>query len=141
MAPAGCSPVTLLFWSPFDNREKLHQDRARQCAEKNESSRMPQAGWNRYPGIGADIEVVDVSTPMTTVRYTGNYRASYEGWRPTAATMRTKIPNALPGLKSFVMIGQWTRSSAGLPAAAMDGRQAVELLCREDGKSFVTFIA
>jgi phytoene dehydrogenase-like protein len=139
MAPAGCSSVTLLFWSPFDTWEKLHQDPARYCAEKKQVQ-QDATRWleSIYPGISADIEVVDVSTPLTTVRYTGNHRASYEGWRPTAVTMRTKIPNALPGLKGFEMIGQWTRTFAGLPTVAMDGRQAVELLCREDGKAFVT---
>ncbi len=142
MAPAGCSAVTLLFWSPFDTWEKLHHDRARYCAEKKRVE-QDATRWLEtiYPGISVDIEVVDVSTPMTTVRYTGNYRASYEGWRPTAATMGTKIPNTLPGLRSFLMIGQWTRSFAGLPTVALDGRQAVELLCREDGKEFLTSVA
>jgi len=142
MAPAGCSTVTLLFWSPFDYWEKLHQDRARYLEEKK---RVQQDAirWLEtiYPGINADIEVVDVATPMTTVRYTGNYHASYEGWRPTAATMRTQIETTLPGLKGFTMIGQWTRSFAGLPTVAMDGRNVVELLCREDGKTFVTSVA
>jgi phytoene dehydrogenase-like protein len=142
MAPAGCSAVTVCFWSAFDHWEKLHQDRTRYVAEKKRVQE-DVTSWleSIYPGIRADIEVVDVATPMTTVRYTGNYRASYEGWRPTVATMRTKIETALPGLKGFSMIGQWTRSFAGLPTVAMDGRNAVELLCREDGKTFVTSIA
>ncbi len=142
MAPAGCSAVTLLFWSPFDHWEKLHGDRTLYAEEKRRV-REDATRWLEtiYPGIAADIEVADVATPMTTVRYTGNYRASYEGWRPTAATMQTKIPTTLPGLKGFSMIGQWTRSFAGLPTVAMDGRNAVELLCREEGKTFVTSVA
>jgi phytoene dehydrogenase-like protein len=142
LAPAGCSALTLLFWSPFDHWEKLYQDRDRYSEEKKRVAEDATC-WleSIYPGIRGDIEVVDVSTPMTTVRYTGNWHASYEGWRPTAATMRTKIPNTLPGLKGFKMIGQWTRPFAGLPTAVLDGRIAVELLCREDGKTFVTSAA
>ncbi len=142
MAPAGCSAVSVLFWSPFDYWEKLHQDRAGYTEEKRRV-REDVTRWleSIYPGISADIEVVDVATPMTTVRYTGNYRASYEGWRPTAATMGTRIETRLPGLKGFSMIGQWTRPFAGLPTAAMDGRNAIEILCREEGRSFETSAA
>jgi phytoene dehydrogenase-like protein len=98
--------VTILFWSPFDCWEKLYLDRARYREEKK---RLQEDAirWleSIYPGIGSDIEVVDVATPMTTVRYTGNYKASYEGWRPTAATMNVKMVTTLPGLeegKAFV---------------------------------------
>jgi phytoene dehydrogenase-like protein len=141
MAPAGCSALSVAFWSPFDLWEKLHQDRERYVQEKK---RVLQdvTHWleSIYPGISTDIEVTDVATPMTTVRYTGNYHASYEGWRPTPATIQEKIPTTLPGLKGFSMIGQWTRPFSGIPTVAMDGRNAVELLCRKDGKDFVTSI-
>jgi len=142
MAPAGCSAVTLLFWSPFDTWEKLHEDRAQYCAEKKQVE-QDALRWLEtiYPGIASAVEVADVATPVTTVRYTGNYRGSYEGWRPTAATMGTKIPTTLPGLAGFVMVGQWTRPFAGVPTAALDGRHAIERLCREEGKEFVTSIA
>jgi phytoene dehydrogenase-like protein len=142
MAPAGCSSVTVNFWSSFDFWEKLHQDRTSYAAEKKRVQQdVTQWLESIYPGISGDIVVADVATPMTTVRYTGNYHASYEGWRPTPATIQKKIPTTLPGLKGFSMIGQWTRPFAGLPTAAMDGRNAVELLCRQDGKTFVTSVA
>lgn len=80
MAPAGCSALTLLFWSPFDYWEKLHQDRDRYREEKKRVAE-DATRWleSIYPGIRGDIEVLDVSTPMTTLHYTGNWCASYEG--------------------------------------------------------------
>jgi len=33
----------------------------------------------RMPGSGNAIELVDVSTPATIIRYTGNRKASQEG--------------------------------------------------------------
>ena len=101
------------------------------------------AAWleSRFPGIGADIEASDVATPLTTVRYTGNYHASYEGWRPTAGTSRMKLDKRLPGLSGFSMVGQWTTPAAGLPTAALDGRVAIRELCAQDGKEFVTTVA
>ncbi len=142
MAPAGCSTVSVCFWSSFDCWQKLYQDRLRYHEEKKRV-REDATRWleSIYPGIGVDIEVVDVATPMTTARYTGNYRASYEGWRPTPRTIQTRIPTTLPRLKGFSMVGQWTRPFAGLPTVAMDGRNAVEVLCHQDGKAFVTSVA
>jgi phytoene dehydrogenase-like protein len=139
MAPKGKSAITVLFWAPFDYWEKLHQDKAKYQEEKK---RVEQdiLTWleSIYPGIGEAIEVTDVATPMTWVRYTGNWRASYEGWRPIPATMRVEFEKTLPGLKGFSMIGQWTRPMAGLPTSAQDGRVVIELLCREDQKPFIT---
>ena len=139
MAPPGRSVLTITFQSPYDRWEKLHQDRERYREEKKRVE-GDAVRWleSVYPGIGADIEVADVATPMTTVRYTGNWHASFEGWRPISDTMRVKLEKTLPGLKGFSMIGQWTSPMAGLPTVAQDGRVAIELLCREDQKPFIT---
>jgi phytoene dehydrogenase-like protein len=139
MAPPGRSVLTMTFQSPYDRWERLYQDRERYREEKKRVE-WDAVRWleSVYPGIGAEIEVADVATPMTTVRYTGNWHASYEGWRPVPDTMRVKLEKTLPGLKGFSMIGQWTSPMAGLPTVAQDGRVAIELLCREDQKPFIT---
>ncbi len=139
IAPPGRTSLTVAFWSPFDLWQELSKDRAKYHEEKKRVER-DTLEWLEtiYPGISADVEVSDAATPMTTVRYTGNYRASYEGWRPTAGTMRAKIEKTLPGLSNFSMIGQWTAPFSGIPSVAQDGRVAIEQLCVEDGKQFVT---
>ncbi|HEY9592881.1 MAG TPA: FAD-dependent oxidoreductase, partial [Spirochaetia bacterium] len=141
MAPDGCTAVTVNFWASYDYWDALSKDTARYHEEKKRVADDVLAWLETvHPGISADVEVVDVATPVTTVRYTGNYRASYEGWRPTVGTMRKKIENTLPGLRSFTMIGQWTASFAGLPTVAHDGRKVIQKLCKEDGKTFVTTV-
>jgi phytoene dehydrogenase-like protein len=142
LAPAGKSAITILFLSPWEHWEKLAGDRQAYRAEKARVLADCTA-WleSRYPGISGDIEVTDVATPLTTVRYTGNYHASYEGWLPTAGTMRTAIPKRLPGLAGFSMVGQWTAPAAGLPTAAADGRTVIQQLCAQDGKEFRAWAA
>jgi len=142
MAPAGSTAVTVNFWASYDYWQKLSQDRAAYLAEKQHVA-ADVLTWleSVYPGIAADVEVTDVATPITTERYTGNYRASYEGWRPSLKTMRMKLPTTLPGLRAFTMIGQWTTTFAGLPTVAHDGRRAIQKLCRQDGRPFVTSVA
>jgi phytoene dehydrogenase-like protein len=141
MAPRGKTAVTVNFWASFDYWEDLAKDSAAYLAEKKrvEADVMK---WidTLYPGIAADVEVTDVATPMTTLRYTGNYRASYEGFRPTVKTMRMKLDTTLPGVRSFSMIGQWTAPFAGLPTVAHDGRRVIQTLCRQDRKRFVTTV-
>jgi phytoene dehydrogenase-like protein len=142
MAPDGKSALTVLFLSPWEHWEKLTEDRQAYLAEKDRVLADTTA-WleSRFPGISADIETTDVATPLTTVRYTGNYNGSYEGWHPTAETMQVKIPKRLPGLAGFSMVGQWTAPFAGLPSVAADGRIAIKELCSQDGKEFRTWRA
>jgi phytoene desaturase len=141
LAPRGRSALSVVFPSPWEHWERLTDDKEGYFAEK-----MHVLGdcmkWleSRLPGITADIEVMDVATPLTTVRYTGNYHASYQGWLPTPKTLRVKIDRRLPGLTHFSMVGQWTTPAAGLPTAAGDGRRVIQELCAQDGKEFRTTV-
>ncbi len=141
MAPAGKCPLTVIFMSPFDIWEKLNDNKDAYLEEKNRVL-AEITTWleSRIPGITDAIEVTDVATPLTTVRYTANYRGSFEGWRPTVCTMQKKLARKLPGLKNFTMIGQWTAGFSGLPSVARDGRIVIEELCIRDGKEFMTSI-
>jgi len=139
MAPMGKTALTVLYQSPWASWEGLQGDREAYEARKTRVL-SDMTAWleKTLPGISADVEVTDVATPLTTVRFTGNYHASYEGWRPTVATLRTSIERRIPDLSHFAMIGQWTRPAAGLPTVAEDGRIVIEELCEQDGKAFVT---
>jgi phytoene dehydrogenase-like protein len=90
----------------------------------------------RIPGIRAAIEVVDVSTPATIIRYTGNWKGSMEGWLPAPGSGFRPYPNRLPGLEKFLMVGQWVMSGGGLPSGPMTARPAVREICRQDHVPF-----
>ncbi|MDE2261491.1 MAG: NAD(P)/FAD-dependent oxidoreductase [Gammaproteobacteria bacterium] len=91
-----------------------------------------------HPGLRSGIEVTDVSTPATVVRFTGNWRGSMEGWLPTPQIGLRPLPNHLPGLASFYMAGQWVMPGGGLPGGLMSARAAVRQLCAEDGIRFAS---
>ena len=76
---------------------------------------------SRFPAARGKTEVVDVATPATVVRYTGNWKGSMEGWLVTPKTGIKALPDTLPGLKNFVMAGQWVNPGGGLPHGP-DGR-------------------
>ena len=89
-----------------------------------------------HPGLRSCIEVTDVSTPATVVRFTGNWRGSMEGWLPTPQLGLRPLPNRLPGLEHFYMAGQWVMPGGGLPGGLMSARAAIRDLCAQDGVHF-----
>ncbi|MDG5813927.1 NAD(P)/FAD-dependent oxidoreductase [Chitinispirillales bacterium ANBcel5] len=88
----------------------------------------------RFKNISDAIEMVDVSTPHTVKRYTGNWHGSMEGFAPTPASLSKSLPKTLPGLKNFYMTGQWTTPGGGIPPAVSSGRSVCIKICKSDGK-------
>jgi phytoene dehydrogenase-like protein len=70
------------------------------------------------------------------IRYTNNWRGSFEGWVPTPRAITMRMKKTLPGLQKFYMIGQWVEPGGGLPTALMSGRNVAQIICKRDGKEF-----
>ena len=94
----------------------------------------------RFPGIKGEIEVVDVATPVTYERYTGNWQGSYMGWANTTETMGKSMSRTLPGLRNFYMAGQWVFMGGGVPGAVMSGRHLMQIICKKDKIRFTTTV-
>jgi phytoene dehydrogenase-like protein len=90
----------------------------------------------RIPHLRSAIEVLDISTPATVIRYTGNWKGSMEGWLLTPKTGFRPLPSALPGLRRFLMVGQWVMPGGGLPSGLLTARAAVQAICRRDRTRF-----
>jgi phytoene dehydrogenase-like protein len=88
------------------------------------------------PGVREAIEEIDVATPATVIRFTGNWKGSMEGWLMTPDTGFMPLPQTLPGLQRFLMVGQWVMPGGGLPSGLLTARSAVRELCRQDGVRF-----
>ena len=139
MAPPGKTAATVMistrnhaYWTGL--REK---DPARYRGEKDRIGRLVVQALDAELGdIAAHVEVVDVTTPATWIRYTGNWKGSYEGFLPTRKTMMKNLGFTLPGLKGFYMHSQWASIGGGLPPAAMNGRTLARLICRKYGRKF-----
>ncbi|MEU9338937.1 NAD(P)/FAD-dependent oxidoreductase [Streptomyces sp. NPDC048290] len=96
---------------------------------------------HRFPGLRDTVAVRDVSTPLTQVRYTGNYDGTVLGWQPFVESGETmeelikKYGPALPGLSNFYLSGVWA-TTGGLIRAAAAGRHVMQFVCRDDGRTF-----
>ena len=137
MAPAGKSVLVVMFDSNYQYWKELGADRGKYRAEKESIAELTVRGLEqRFPGLAGQIEVIDVATPLTFERYTGNWQGSFEGWLITIQTFNLKIKKTLPGLDDFYMIGQWVQPGGGLPPEAQAGRDLIQVLCKKDRKRF-----
>ncbi|MFN2240751.1 MAG: phytoene desaturase family protein [Anaerolineae bacterium] len=139
-APPGTSVLQAEFESSWDHWNDLRrEDRAAYNAEKDRIADQVLARLESHlPGISSQVEVVDVSTPYTTWRYTRNDRGSWGGWLMTPEAMTKSVGRTLPGLSGFAMAGQWVMPGGGVPACLYSGQHVVQLLCHHDGKPFRT---
>jgi phytoene dehydrogenase-like protein len=140
LAPRGKSVAEVWYPTRFDYWKVLAADPARYEEEKKRIADLTiRALDQRWPGISGDVEVADVPTPMTYARYTGSWKGSPDGWYMTVDnSMQRKPLRSLPGLSGFWMAGQWTAPYTGTVIAALTGRQLVQLMCRRDGRRFVS---
>ncbi|MGC4118508.1 MAG: FAD-dependent oxidoreductase [Myxococcales bacterium] len=92
----------------------------------------------RFPELDGKLEAVDVATPATFVRYTGNHRGAFMTWVETpqnSAKLRA-LPRTLPDVRNLYLAGMWLMAPGGLPCAVKTGRDAVQLICRADRRVF-----
>jgi phytoene dehydrogenase-like protein len=139
MAPEGkTAAVVMIDTRNFEYWSNLRRDDpARYREEKKRIGDAVVDALDAELGdIKAHVEVVDVATPATWHRYTGNWRGSYEGFLPTRKTMMKNLGFTVPGLANFHMNGQWVSIGGGLPPAGINGRALAKVLCKKYGRKF-----
>jgi phytoene dehydrogenase-like protein len=141
MAPRGKSVLLSMFLCDWPYWEKLKSDPAAYKAEKERTAEVCIGALEtRYPGLRAKVEMVDVATPLTYERYTGNWKGTHMSWQIGEEFQRRHpfIPKTVPGLDGLYLASMWTNAPGGLSGAAEVGRGVVQILCARDRKRFVT---
>jgi phytoene dehydrogenase-like protein len=143
LAPAGKGVVKVVADTSYAYWMGLSKDRGLYEAEKEKVASIVIDELDKViPGIKDQVEIVDVATPLTFERYTGNWQGM-QAWPLGPNLIETAaggFTRTLPGLKSFYMAGQWADASVGLAAAAASGRKLIQMLCEKDGKQFMTAV-
>ncbi|MCX6248174.1 MAG: NAD(P)/FAD-dependent oxidoreductase [Bacteroidetes bacterium] len=139
MAPPGKCVFTLMISTNFEYWKNLSENREAYLAEKKRvGEEVIKSLGQVFPDLPRKVEVVDVATPTTFVRYTGNFRGSYQGWLLDKKALSKQIPQILPGLENFYMAGQWVSAGGGLPSGLITGRNAIKKICKKEKVKFVT---
>jgi phytoene dehydrogenase-like protein len=143
LSPPGKSVMTVMLPTPYDYWHRIYGRSLYHNEEIQESRILVDQLEQFYPGINTDIEFIDVATPLTYERYTGNWQGSNCGWLLTKQTLPLMIQGirkTLPGLRGFYLIGQWVEPGGGVPIVAMSGRNVIQQICHEDHQAFTTTI-
>lgn len=92
-----------------------------------------------YPGIGAKIEMSDMSTPATILRYTNSWNGSAQGWLPSPNPFaRNPMKNKIKELNNFYFCSHWNIPGGGLPIALITARDTAREICKKYKVKFVT---
>jgi len=142
MAPAGKSALTLWIEADYDYWKWLRGDAKRYARQKQEVADIIIEQLNlRYPGLRDAVEVIDVATPVTYERYTGNWRGAFAGWaltrRKLSLMMGIGMSKTLPGLAGFYMNGQWVEPGGNVELSCGSGRDVIKDICKDLGVPFV----
>jgi phytoene dehydrogenase-like protein len=140
MAPEGKTTIVMRFDSFWELWKDLEGEEYRKEKEKIRNDAIGCLE-RIYPGISDSIEVIDVATPKTDVRYTGVKEGAYEGFMPSRENMMKMLPMYLPKLQNFYMSGQWISPGGGLPPSAQTGKWVIQLICKKEKRPFSTVSA
>jgi phytoene dehydrogenase-like protein len=142
LAPAGKTSIVVMMPSKHEYWKELASDPAAYEEKKDQIARTIVTLLDkRFPGFGSQVDMVDVATPLTFERYTGNWQGTFEGWMitpETAGSVMKPMSQQLPGLQSLYMCGQWVEPGGGLPNGPLSARRLLKTLCKEDGIPFQT---
>ena len=135
MAPIEKTVIVMRFESPWDLWKDFSNEEY--LAEKKSIERDALSVLRKHiPDIDDFLEVIDIATPQTSVRYTGVWKGAYEGFLPTSKNINKSISMTLPKLHNFFMCGQWLFPGGGLPPSAQSGKWAIQLICKKEQKKF-----
>ena len=132
-APEGCTALTVILSGDTYDFWKQAMEAGRYAEEKEAlAGQIVRALCAKYPQCEGRIEVVDVATPLTYERYTGAYRGSWMGVTEPGDKLKANLyPGSCEGVGGLYFAGHRLMPPGGLPAAALTGRQAAQLVCRQ----------
>ncbi len=134
LAPAGKTLVIAMlrtynyrYWTDLRRDEKTKYE----AEKKRIAEFVIEELETKLGGIRENLEMLDVSTPATVIRYTNNWKGSFEGWLMTRDTGFKSLQKTLPGLNDFYLCGHWVEPGGGVPAALLSGRNLAQVIGRK----------
>jgi all-trans-retinol 13,14-reductase len=137
-SPKGKNTITLLTLQGYDHWKKYeadyfkgNKDEYRKEKERIADVLIRKAEKNLLPGLSKAIEVKEIGTPLTNVRYTSNYRGAIYGWDQTIDNSApNRIPHVTP-IKNLYLAGAWTNPGGGYGAVLPSGLECFGLIMKD----------
>jgi len=127
-SPQGKNTVNIIALQGYSHWEPFETDyfQWNKTAYQQEKERMADILIQRVeqailPGLSEAIEVKEIGTPLTNVRYTSNYRGAIYGWDQTLNNSgQNRVPHSTP-IKNLYLSGAWTKPGHGYSAVLASG--------------------
>jgi phytoene dehydrogenase-like protein len=129
-SPEGKNTVNILSLQGYSHWEKYEKDYWMGNKKEYRAEKERMAGIlirmveeTVLPGLSAAIEIKEIGTPLTNVRYTGHYRGAIYGWDQTLNnTGPNRVPHSTP-IENLYLSGAWTQPGHGYGAVIPSGLQ------------------
>ena len=127
-SPKGKNTINVLTLQGYEHWKQYEADywKGNKQAYRAEKERLAnlliqQAERILLPGLANAIEVKEIGTPLTNVRYTRNYRGAIYGWDQTLDNSGARrLPHTTP-IKNLYLAGAWTTPGHGYGAVIPSG--------------------
>ncbi len=127
-SPEGKNTVNIIALQGYDHWKKYEADyfKGKKEAYRKEKERMADilidlVEKRLLPGLRDAIEIKEIGTPLTNVRYTGNYRGAIYGWDQTMDNSgQSRLPHTTP-IKNLYLSGAWTSPGHGYGGVIWSG--------------------
>lgn len=138
-APEGKSVLALMpeakdweYWVDLrkNDRKKYREEK------KRVGNAVIDALEEKFGNIKDCMEMIDVATPATYIRYTNNWTGGQISWKATKKTFGKPTTWKIKGLKNFYMTGQWAGTSGGLVNVVMMGNHLTQIICKDERIKF-----
>ncbi len=141
-SPEGKNILNIITLQGYDFWKKYEADyfAGKKDAYRAEKERMADVLIKKVeetllPGLSRAVEVREVGTPLTNVRYTGNYRGAIYGWDQTLDNCEPRrLPHNTP-IRNLYLAGAWTRPGGGYGAVIPSGLQCFAQIMGEWDKA------
>lgn len=131
LAPPGKGTVTIHCPAYLDDAEKWHTgaglergDAYRLYKETFANTLLDRVAASVAPELRQYIEVMEIATPVTYWRYTGNTKGSISGAKPTGRNIRAGIAHCQTPVKNLLVGGHCGEYGGGVPIAVKAGANA-----------------
>jgi all-trans-retinol 13,14-reductase len=141
-SPEGKNILNIIMLQGYDFWKKYETDyfAGKKDAYRAEKERMADiliknVEEKLLPGLSRAIEVREVGTPLTNLRYTGNYRGAIYGWDQTLDNSEPRrLPHDTP-VRNLYLAGAWTKPGGGYGAVIPSGLQCFAQIMAEWDKA------
>lgn len=131
LAPVGKGTLTIHCPAYLDDAEKWHTGAG---LERGEAYRLYKEAFANIlldrvtatvaPELRQYIEVMEIATPITYWRYTGNTKGSISGAKPTGRNIRSGIAHCQTPVNNLLIGGHCGEYGGGVPIAVKAGANA-----------------